>query len=107
MRSFNAPRSGLFKQGAGSVGVVVKKALIIVLVVFVAATGLPIMVGMSGVAMCPDCGPAVLVDVCALAAVAATFALLLALLATRLKAHAQNVPAFLHSYLLERPPRAA
>lgn len=83
-----------------------KKALIIALVVLVAATGLPVLVGMSGMEMCPECGPAILVG-CALAAVASTFAFALALLAIRLKADAQTVPALLHSYLLERPPRAA
>lgn len=84
-----------------------KKALVIALVVLVAATGLPILVGMSGMAMCADCGPAFLIGSCALAAANLSFAFALALLATRMKSYPQVAPTFLHSYLLERPPRAA
>lgn len=84
-----------------------KTALIIALVVLAMATGLPILVGMSGMAMCPDCDTAVFVGVCALAVASAIFAFAIALLAMALWASAQSASASLHSYLLERPPQPA
>ncbi len=84
-----------------------KKALIIVLVVLVVATGLPLLMGMSGMVACQDCGPAVLMSACAFAVVAAGVAFLLTLLSSRLRARPPLSRSLLHSYLLERPPRLA
>ena len=84
-----------------------KKALVVLLVAVVLVTGLPILMGMSGMAACQDCGPAVLVGSCTLAVLAAGITLALVLLALRLTRRRESVPLLLHSFLLERPPRLA
>ncbi len=84
-----------------------KKALIIVLVVLIAATGLPILMGAPSMAACHDCGPAVLVSTCAFAIVAAGVAFLLLLLARRFRIRPASTRLLLHTHLLERPPRLA
>lgn len=94
---------------AGTVGAVVKTFLVVLLVVLVAVTGLPIpmAMGMGTMAACQDCGPAVLVGVCAFAVLAAAAALALLLLVTRVRSRRDAIPLLLHSFLLERPPRLA
>ena len=85
-----------------------KKALLVLFVVVVVLTGLPILMGMAGMASCPDCGPAVLAGAtCAMAIVAAGVTLLLALFTQRLRSRAAVVRLQLHTFLLERPPRLA
>ena len=86
-----------------------KTFLVVLLVVLVAVTGLtiPMAMGMGGMAACQDCGPAVLVGVCALAVLAAAAALALVFLATRVRSRRDAVPLLLHSFLFERPPRLA
>lgn len=86
-----------------------KTFLVVLLVVLVAVTGLPIpmAMGMGGMAACQDCGPAVLVGACALAVLAASAALFLVLLASRIRSRRDAVPLLLHSFLPERPPRLA
>ena len=86
---------------------VVKKALVILLVVVVVVTGLPVLMGMSGMTACRDCGPALLVGACTLAVLAAGAAVALVLLALRLTRRRDSIPLLLHSFLLERPPRLA
>ncbi|MFP5319164.1 MAG: hypothetical protein ACLGI2_12850 [Acidimicrobiia bacterium] len=83
-----------------------KKALVVLLVLVVVVTGLPIVMGMSAMAPCADCGPAVLAA-CSVAILAAGVAIVLALLALRLGTRRQAVRLLLHSFLLERPPRLA
>lgn len=86
-----------------------KSLLIVLLVVLVVLTGLPIPMamgmGMSGMAACQDCGPAVLVAACTLAVLAAAAALALVLLSTRVRTPPHSIPLLLHSFVLERPPR--
>lgn len=94
------------RQTAVIVCLVVKKALVIVLIVLVVATGLPVMMGMSGMSGMADCD-ALVMGVCSSAVMAAGFAFLLMLLATRCCAPAASTRSLLHSYLLERPPRLA
>lgn len=85
-----------------------KKALLVLVVVVVVLTGLPILMGMAGMASCPDCGPAVLAGAtCAMAILAAGVALLLALFTQRLRSRAGVIRLQLHTFLLERPPRLA
>lgn len=85
-----------------------KKALVVLLVVVVIVTGLPVLMGMSGMASCRDCGPALLVGAaCAVAILAAGVALLVALLMQRLRRRTAAVRLLLHTFLLERPPRLA
>ncbi|MGH9149349.1 MAG: hypothetical protein ACRD0D_00815 [Acidimicrobiales bacterium] len=85
-----------------------KKALVVLLVVVVVVTGMPVVMGMPGMASCPDCAPAVLAGpTCAVAILAAGVALLLALLTRRLRSRAAVVRLLLHPFLLERPPRLA
>ncbi len=91
-----------------TVGPVVKKALVVLLVVVVVLTGMPVIAGMSGMASCPDCGPAVVAGAtCAAAILVAGVALLLALLTRRLRSRMAVVQLPLHTFLLERPPRLA
>ncbi len=85
-----------------------KKALLVLLVVVVVLTGLPIPMGMAGMASCPDCGPAVLVGAtCAMAILVAGVALLSALFTQRLRSGAAVIRLQLRTFLLERPPRLA
>lgn len=84
-----------------------KKALVVLLLVVVVFTGLPILMGMSGMATCQDCGPAVLMASCTLAILTAGAALALSLLSLRFRSHREPVRLVLHSFLLERPPRLA
>lgn len=87
----------------------VKRALFVALVVVVVFTGLPLVMGMGSVSMCPECGPAVLartVD-CLPAAVLVIAAGFFLALAGRLHLRAQRPPARLFGRVLERPPRWA
>ena len=85
-----------------------KKTLVVLLVVVVVVTGLPVLMTMSGMASCSDCGPAVLAGAtCAVAILAAGVALLLAVFAQRLRRRTTVVRLLLHTFLLERPPRLA
>ncbi len=88
-------------------GAVVKKALVISLVVVVMVTGLPVLMGMSGMAGCHDCGEAVVSMVCALAVLAAGMALVLLLAGARLRLGDDLSRPRRHAFLLERPPRLA
>jgi hypothetical protein len=83
----------------------VKKALVVLLVVLVVVTGLPILMSMSGMATCRDCGPATLVASCALAILAAGVALHLALLTQRLRRERGALHSLLRVFALERPPQ--
>lgn len=83
-----------------------KKAFVILLLVVIVFTGLPILMGMSGMAMCQDCGTAVLMASCTVAILTAGAALaLLVILASLLRSRREPVRLLLHSFLLERPPR--
>lgn len=78
----------------------------VLLVLVVVVTGLPIVMGMSAMAPCADCGPAV-VAACTVAILAAGVAIVLALVALRLGSRRQPMRLLLRSFLLERPPRLA
>lgn len=84
-----------------------KKALVVVLVVLVVATGLPILMGMSGMAMCQDCGPALVSASCGFAVLVAGVTLVLTLLSLRLRSRGEIIRLLLHSFLLDRPPQLA
>lgn len=85
-----------------------KKTLVVLLVVVVIVTGLPVLMTMSGMASCSDCGPAVLAGAtCAVAILAAGVALLLAVFTQRLRSRTAVARLLLHTFLLERPPRLA
>lgn len=77
----------------------------LLLVVVVLVTGLPIFMGMG---TCADCSSATLVAAgCAVAILTAGIALVVALVARRLRTQPERVRLLLQSYLLERPPRLA
>lgn len=82
-----------------------KKALVVLLVLIVVLTGLPIMMGMDGMAACSDCGPATLVGACVLAILAAGAALLVIFSGVRIGNRRDALQRLLHNFLLERPPR--
>ncbi len=87
---------------------VVRKALVVLLVVVMVATGLPILMAMSAMAACPDCAPALVAGAgCVAAVLVAGTALLLAMAAGRYRSRDEMVRALLHPFLLERPPRLA
>ena len=80
----------------------------LLLVVVVMVTGMPVVMGMAGMAWCADCGPAVLVGpACVAAILAAGVTLLVALIAERLRRRDEAFRGLLRSFLLERPPRLA
>ncbi len=84
-----------------------KRALFVVLVVVVLLTGMPVLVSMSGMATCPDCGPAISAgSMCAMATLAIGVGAL-ALLTQPMRRRRDLLRLFLHSFLLERPPRLA
>jgi len=87
----------------------VKKALVVILVVVLVVTGLPVVVmGMSAMAGCQDCGPAAVGETaCILAILAAGAALAFALLSRRLGSRREAMPRLLYGFLFERPPRLA
>ncbi|MDQ3571203.1 MAG: hypothetical protein M3396_11420 [Actinomycetota bacterium] len=86
-----------------------RKALVLTLVVMVVVTGLPLIMGMSGMAPCPECGPALLAGggFCTVAVLAAVAVLLVVLLARRLRSFDAVFAHQLHSFVIERPPRLA
>lgn len=84
-----------------------RKALFVLLVVVVVVTGLPIVMGVAGMAACQDCGSAVLMAHCTVAIIAAGVAITTTLLALRLRRRRESIRLLLHSFLLERPPRLA
>lgn len=87
---------------------VVKKALVVLLVVVVVVTGMPVLLGMSGMASCDDCGSAVVVGAgCVAAILTGGAALCLALLARRVSRRRSAFRLPLHGFRLERPPRLA
>ncbi len=82
-----------------------KQALVLILVVVVAVTGLPVLMGMSGMATCHDCPPALAGGpACVLGVLVTGLAFLLAF-GPRLCAHEKVVRLRLHAVLIERPPR--
>lgn len=86
-----------------------KKALVVVLLVVLAASGVPLIMGASDMPSCPDCGPAVLAGgvLCAVAVLVASTLPLLVLVGQRIRAVEEVVHLRLHAFLLERPPRLA
>lgn len=90
-------------------GIAVKRALFVVLVVVVVFTGLPLVMGMGSMSACPECGPAVLARTidCLPAAVLAVAAGFLLAFAGRLRLRKVVPPAHLFGRVLERPPRWA
>ncbi len=81
-----------------------RKAMVVLVVVVMLATGLPILMTMSAMEACPDCGPALMAG-CTAAVLAAGVALCLAMAASRHRSRDGIVRALLHAFLLERPPR--
>jgi hypothetical protein len=83
----------------------VRRALFIALVVVVMLTGLPVLMGMDGMAFCADCGPGLLVSMICLATLAAGFALPLLLARWARGSRYRGLRSRLLPHLLERPPQ--
>jgi hypothetical protein len=84
----------------------VRRVLFIALVVVVVETGLPVLMGMGGMAFCADCGPGVLVTMTCLATLAAAgFALPLLLAWWARGRRYRELRSRLLPHLLERPPQ--
>ena len=92
-----------------SMSIAMKRALFVVLVVIVVVTGLPLVMGMGPMTVCPECGPAVVARAtdCLPAAVLVLAAGFLLAFAGRLRLRAARPPAHLFGRVLERPPRWA
>lgn len=86
-----------------------KRALFLLLVVLVLVTGLPLAAGMGGMAICAECGPAVLARAaeCLPAAVLVVTVGFALAFAGRLRLFARRPSLTLFTSLLERPPRPA
>ncbi|MGH9264935.1 MAG: hypothetical protein ACRD1D_09605 [Acidimicrobiales bacterium] len=86
-----------------------KRALLVALVVVVVVTGLPLAMGMGGMAFCPECGPAVLARAaeCLPAAVLVSAVVLTPAFAGRLRLFEPRLWPSLFTTVLERPPRTA
>ncbi|MFP5377089.1 MAG: hypothetical protein ACLGIO_09975 [Acidimicrobiia bacterium] len=84
-----------------------KRALVVALVVVVVVTGLPLAMGMGGMAFCPECGPAVLARAaeCLPAAVLVAAAVLTLAFAGRLRLVEARLSPSLFTSVLERPPQ--
>jgi len=86
---------------------VVKKALVLAVVVVVVVTGLPVLMGMSGMATCHDCPPASAGGpMCILAVLTAGLAFVLGF-GPRARDHEKMLRLRLHAFFIERPPRLA
>jgi hypothetical protein len=84
----------------------VRRVLFIALVVVVVVTGLPVFMGMDGMAFCADCGPGVLVPMACLATLAAAGLAIPLLLARWARGgHYRGLRSRLLAHLLERPPQ--
>ncbi len=82
-----------------------KKTVVVLLILVVIVTGLPILMNVSGMATCHDCGPATVAASCGLAFLAVGFALMLALFSYRLRGRRDATRAWLQGFALERPPQ--
>ena len=85
-----------------------KKALLVALVVLLVLIGVPVLMHGMGAAACHECGPVIAAGAgCALLAVLAGFALVVALFATRLRPRRDVVADLLLAFVFDRPPRLA
>ena len=82
-----------------------KRALFIALVVVVLMTGLPVLMGMAGMAVCADCGPGVLLPMMCVAALVGAAAVLPALLRSRFRSRERLLRLALVTSVFERPPQ--
>lgn len=95
-----------YDVGAGRVGSVVKKFLLVALVIVVLFTGIPLVMSMS-MGGCADCDEATMASSICLAVLAAAAALFLAAMALRYRAGSAQLRGRLAPFALERPPRLA
>ncbi len=85
-----------------------RRTLVVALVIVVVLTGLPILMGMGGMAFCAECGPGLIGPMLCLAALAAIGFALPRLLATRAGTDpGRAMRSLLLASLLERPPQPA
>jgi hypothetical protein len=83
-----------------------RRVVIAALVVVVFVTGLPILMGMHGMAFCPECAPGLLGPMTCLAALAAAgFALPLLVSRRAGPSRYRTLRSLLLAHLLERPPQ--
>ncbi len=92
---------------ASTVGVVVKKALIVALVVLLVVIGLPVLMPGMGTASCADCGPAVAASSLCLLAVLTGAVIAFALAGRRAREHLERHLELLRAAFFDRPPQLA
>ena len=94
-------------SAAGSLGLVVKKAFIVSLVVLLVVIGVPVLVpGMAG-GHCADCGPATFAAAMCFAVLSAAGAAVLGAASRRRRSGLLASPGRLDAFLLYRPPQLA
>lgn len=82
-----------------------KRLLIVAVVMVLVLTGLPLLVGMGGMATCPNCPPALLAIGQCLAVLAGTAVVLALLLSGRLRSRSHWHRPWLYARVFERPPQ--
>lgn len=82
-----------------------KTALAIIVVLVVVFTGIPILMGLSDMGTCDECGPAVLLASCAAAILVGALLLMQASHASRVRLSLALSPVRRYGQGLERPPQ--
>jgi hypothetical protein len=82
-----------------------RRVLFVALVVIVLVTGLPVLMGMGGMATCADCGQGLLLPMTCVAVLAGAVVLLPALLRSRLRRRDRSLRLALFAAVFERPPQ--
>lgn len=83
----------------------VRRAFFIALVIVVLMTGLPVLIGMTGMAACAECAAGVLLPMTCVAALVGVAAVLPALLRSRFRSRERLLRLALFTSVFERPPQ--
>lgn len=81
--------------------------MVVVLVVLVLVTGLPVVMGMDGMAFCRACGPFVLGGMVCLGILAGFASVFAAVLRSPVRPRRRPLRSRLLAHLIERPPQLA
>jgi hypothetical protein len=82
-----------------------KRLLLVAVVMILVLTGLPLLVGITGMATCPNCPPSLPAAGQCLGILAGVAAAILLLVSRRLRSRSGWLPPWLYARLFERPPQ--
>ena len=82
-----------------------KKALVVALVIVLVVIGLPMLMPGMGVALCDECGPALLAGPLCVLAILSCFVLAFAVVSQIIRPHRRTHRHLLRASLLDRPPQ--